>query len=146
MQTYPHLRKAPIVEAVIDIRVKLRSDFDMAVFLPLRTKLAVKYPQVGEGSDFQLSTEWKPGTEPRASGQVGTVRLHLLRSQDGKQVVQFRRDGFSFSRLNPYSSWEEVFAEAWSLWKLYIETAKPLGISRLAVRYINRLPLPGTDL
>lgn len=146
MEQYPHLNNAPIVEAVIDIRVKLPSDFDMASLRPLRPKLSDRYPQVQEGADFQLSTEWKPGTELRTSGQVGAVRLHLYRSKDGKQVVQFRRDGFSFSRLSPYSSWDEVFAEAWALWKLYVDTAKPIEISRLAVRYINRLPLPGTDL
>ena len=144
MEQYPHLSNAPIVEALIDIRVKLSSDFDMIAFLPLRARLADKYPQVQEVSDFQLSTEWKPGTEPRASGQVGGVRSHLLRSHDGRLVVQFRRDGFTFSRLSPYSSWEEVFSEAWLLWELYVETAKPLEVSRLAVRYINRLPLPDT--
>jgi uncharacterized protein (TIGR04255 family) len=146
MKQYPHLSSTPIVEALIDIRVKPSSDFDMVAFLPLRARLAAKYPQVQEVSDFQLSTEWKPGTEPRASGQVGSVRSHLLRSDDGRLVSQFRRDGFTFSRLNPYSSWEEVFSEAWLLWKLYLETARPVEISRLAVRYINRLSLPGTNL
>lgn len=134
------------MEAVVDIRVKLRSDFEMAAFLELRSQLADRYPNVEEGSDFELSTEWKPGTVPQSSGRVGEVSLHLFRSQDGKEIVQLRRNGFSFSRLNPYTSWEEVFTEAWRLWELYAQTAKPLEVSRLAVRYINRLLLPGTNV
>ena len=46
MEHYPHLSKAPIVEAVIDIRVSLSPDFEMADFLPLRAKLADQYPNV----------------------------------------------------------------------------------------------------
>ena len=37
---------------------------------------------------------------------------YVFTSADGKQVVQYRLDGFTFSRLRPYTRWEEVFAEA----------------------------------
>jgi uncharacterized protein (TIGR04255 family) len=35
-----------------------------------------------------------------------------------------------------------LFEEGWRLWTLYRELARPLGISRLATRFINRLTLP----
>ncbi len=56
-------------------------------------------------------------------------------------------DGFTFSRLNPYTNWDEVFSEAWRLWDLYVDASKPLEVSRIAVRYINRMlfPLPFTN-
>jgi uncharacterized protein (TIGR04255 family) len=70
------------------------------------------------------------------------IHGHRLLSKDGKNVVQLRRDGFTFSRLNPYTKWEEVFGEAWRLWGKYVETAQPLEVSRIAARFINRLLLP----
>ncbi|MBZ5551041.1 MAG: TIGR04255 family protein [Acidobacteriia bacterium] len=48
----------------------------------------------------------------------------------------------TYNKLEPYTTWEEVFSEAYRLWHLYIESAKPLDVTRLAVRYINRLRLP----
>ena len=58
-------------------------------------------------------------------------------------VAQFRVDGFTFNKLEPYTTWENVFGEAARLWQIYAQTAQPLEIARLAVRYINRLRLPG---
>jgi uncharacterized protein (TIGR04255 family) len=58
-------------------------------------------------------------------------------------IAQFRVDGFTFSKLEPYTTWEEVFGEAGRLWEIYVQTARPVEISRVAVRYINRLRLPG---
>jgi uncharacterized protein (TIGR04255 family) len=63
-------------------------------------------------------------------------------SEDGKQIVQFRTDGFTFSRLAPYTRWEDVFAEAMVLWANYNAVVQVEEAARLAVRYINRLPLP----
>jgi uncharacterized protein (TIGR04255 family) len=58
-------------------------------------------------------------------------------------IVQFKVDGFTFNKLEPYTTWEEVFGEADRLWRIYVQIARPLEISRVAVRYINRLRLPG---
>jgi len=57
-------------------------------------------------------------------------------------IAQFRVDGFTFSKLEPYTTWEAVFGEADRLWRIYVQRAQPVEISRLAVRYINRLRLP----
>jgi uncharacterized protein (TIGR04255 family) len=69
------------------------------------------------------------------------------RYQTEHEVAQFRVDGFTFSKLEPYTTWEEVFAEALRLWAIYRRLAEPAQVSRLAVRYINRLQLTGmTDI
>ena len=76
------------------------------------------------------------------------VAGYCFLSADGKNIAQFRRDGFTLSRLAPYTSWEDVFARASRLWKLYAETTTPIDVPRIAVRYINRilLPQPLSDL
>jgi uncharacterized protein (TIGR04255 family) len=69
----------------------------------------------------------------------------IFRSQEKAQIAQFRRDGFTFNKLHPYTSWEKVFAEAWRLWELYTSCSSPESVSRVAVRYVNHIniPLPG---
>lgn len=136
-ESYPHLGKAPIVEAVIDFRVKLSADFKLEVFHPLRTHLAEEYPGFEEQQIIEQIIKQEPGQGPEFSTRLSGIHGHRLISKDGKNVVQLRRDGFTFSRLNPYTNWEDVFGQAWRLWEMYVETAKPLEVSRLAARYIN---------
>lgn len=144
---YPHLSKAPIVEAVIDFRVKLPSEFKLDAFQPLRYQLAKDYPGFEELQIVQQMIKQEPGSAAEVSTRFSGIHGYRLLSSDEKSVVQLRRDGFTFSRLNPYTRWDEVFAEAWRLWCMYVEAAKPVEISRVAVRYINRLlfPLPFTN-
>jgi uncharacterized protein (TIGR04255 family) len=139
---YPHLSKAPIVEAVIDFRVKLPSDFKLEVFHPLRTQFAQDYPGVEEQQIIEQMIKQEPGQAAEVLTRLSGIHGHRLLSKDGRNVAQLRRDGFTFSRLNPYTNWEELFGEAWRLWGGYAETAKPSEVSRIAVRYINRLLLP----
>ncbi len=58
------------------------------------------------------------------------------------EIAQFRIDGFTFSKVKPYTTWNEVFGEAFKLWQVYLNVAKPAQLSRIAVRYINRMQVP----
>jgi len=60
--------------------------------------------------------------------------------------VQDRLDGFSFSRLEPYEDFDKLKSEARRLWNIYREVARPTKVTRLAVRYINQLNLPGNKV
>lgn len=66
----------------------------------------------------------------------------FFKTPDERNIVQFRTDGFTFNRLPPYTSWEEVFPEAMELFGEYCRVADPIRVVRLAARYVNRLRLP----
>jgi len=66
-----------------------------------------------------------------------------LKSEDEKTIAQFRPDGFTLNRLKPYTSWDLISVEALRLWAVYLDLAKPQAVTRLALRYINHLNLPG---
>jgi uncharacterized protein (TIGR04255 family) len=61
---------------------------------------------------------------------------------DGKHVVQFRVNGFTFSRLAPYQTWERLRNEAKTLWKSYRQIVGTLPVVRVGLRYVNQLDLP----
>lgn len=49
---------------------------------------------------------------------VGAPDGFLLSSSDKLRIVQARLDGFTFSRLAPYETWERLRDEAKSAWRI----------------------------
>jgi len=141
-----HLQSAPISEAIIDFRVKARPDFHAEEFSALKSSLADRYPKVDEQRGQEFKFDITNGKGPSSHIQDLGLRGYFFRSMDGKNIAQFRVDGFTFNRLRPYTSWDELFPQAMELWNMYSGIAMPQVITRLAVRYINRIPLPPGDI
>lgn len=130
-----HLKNAPIVEAVIDFRVVPNEGCAAETFAHLEPTIGAQYTKKYPIRLFQDSGEL---LLPDASQtDIG------WRYQAEAEIAQFRVDGFTFSKIKPYTDWEKVFGEAFHLWGLYAERANPRQISRIAVRYINRIQLTG---
>jgi len=139
-----HYARAPLTEALIDIRVELPSEVGLPNLLTLQTGQENTYPNRQEC--LIAHGEMSVGSEVRASARQ-TSNGYRFSSQDNRQIFQARRDGFAFNRLAPYETWESFRDEARRLWTLYRSIANPKNITRIGVRYINRLdlPLPITD-
>ena len=133
--------KAPITEGLIDIRVQLPAEVSLADLEKLHTKIKDAYPDKKSRKMWQGTLELKDEKEPLKTAHFEVDGYHFT-SSNGRQVVQYRLDGFTFSRLRPYSSWEEVFPEAKRLWEIYRAFVKPVLVTRLAVRYINSIEIP----
>jgi len=142
MAEYRHLENAPITEALIDLRVRLPSDFNIEILASLKEELSKRYPHFEERRVISGGFAWEEGKSVVEAPKDMGIEGYFCRSQDKNQVVQFRRDGFTFSRLKPYTYWDAVLAEARSLWGLYINKTSVKTASRIAVRYINHLKIP----
>ena len=147
---YPHLPRAPIVEAVVDWRTKLTPTFDISKLKQAGELLVPKYRFLDEVRRVQFQYmvgQQAGGSEQRQSARDLGVQGYRFRSEDRLEIATFKQDGFSFSRLKPYTRWDSVFSEAERLWAVYRSICQPEEISRIAVRYINRisLPLPISD-
>ena len=131
--------RAPATEALIDLRVDGTIELDDLERLSeeLATDFPVEQPLIQWVGKFELKSETPvPQLEHRG------VRGFLRRDKDNQSVVQVRRDGFTFSKLRPYTNWRDVCGMARVLWHRYVELAKPTNITRLAVRYINHISPP----
>ncbi|MCP4252474.1 MAG: TIGR04255 family protein [Candidatus Scalindua sp.] len=134
------LKNAPITEALIDIRVKLPSDFDIKNLSSIYESIKDQYPEKQER--VKSKVEFEPQAEEQVKASVFVVDGYGYVSSDKKQIMQARLDGFTFSRLHPYIKWEELRVEAYRLWQLYKDITSPEAITRVAVRYINNLNIP----
>jgi len=137
----PVLKNAPITEAVIDIRVKLPSSTDVKSIDLLFDRIKNQYPVRLGHRVSEFSLELKPNEDPIKASK-SRVNGYRYISADKKQIVQARLDGFSVSRLHPYSEWKDLRDETKRLWQFYKEIAKPDAIIRVALRYINNLNMP----
>jgi len=137
-----HLRNAPITEAIFDFRVKAQPGFRAEGFADLKPQLADRFPKTEDRHKWHASFEIIEGKGlPPALDDRG-LHGYFFKDAEEKTVVQFRVDGFTFNRLHPYTSWNELFPLVLELWRLYSAVARPEVITRLAVRYINRIPIP----
>jgi uncharacterized protein (TIGR04255 family) len=140
MVKYTLLKNAPITEALIDIRIKIKEDFDVERFQSLSDAISGQYPDKKTRHRWEGRVEFKKGGEPLSSG-TQTVDGYIFTSGDKRQVFQARIDGFTFNRLKPYEKWESFRDEAKRLWKLYSDLVSP-EIVRVALRYINKFDIP----
>jgi uncharacterized protein (TIGR04255 family) len=136
-----HLNKAPITEAVLDFKVRLPAGADVAELKSAVEAVSKDYPNVEEAWLIEGSFAYSPGPARTSASSSRRANGFFLRSPDAKQVAQFRMDGFTFSRLAPYTSWGKIAPEAFRLWDLYRNAARPEALFRVAVRYINHIHL-----
>jgi len=138
-----HYKNAPIVEAIIDLRVQLQPNIDLAALERVRINEEGTYPR--KNKTITATGEMEVGVRVSASATSEETGFRFL-SDDGKRIWQSRRDGFTFSQLAPYDCWQSFRDEACRLWNRYRETVQPSDIQRLAVRYINRFDIPGRTI
>lgn len=149
-ERFPHLTRAPVVEAVIEFRARTQSDWiKEPVAASLKAALP-EYPRVLSIDEFSVSAQIpipSPGTNPPAPAGPTAQHVHgwrglRLETSDGRQVASMTRDTFAFSRLKPYEDWERFCGEADRLWSVRQSVARASEIQRIGVRFINRLELP----
>jgi uncharacterized protein (TIGR04255 family) len=145
-----HLSKAPIVEAIIDVRVTVSPDFRAEVFASIKDELRPEFPIVDERRGVSLAWVFDAAAQAPAVGgpqlQDHGLNGFFFSSETPKEVAQFRVDGFTLNRLAPYSSWKDLLPRALGLLEVYLRVSKPVAITRVATRYINRLLLPTPNL
>lgn len=140
--------RAPIVEAVIDIRARATVTLEEGSLKPLLEAKLGGYQFLDSQQQIRIQQEVSlQGGAPSGPiiSDLGWKGLRF-QSADKKHIVQFNRDGFVFNRLDPYQSWEQLYEEGMRLWRMYVGLAKPIEIHRIGLRYINRIQLPPDEL
>ena len=138
------LAKPPITEALVDLRIVSNAGIGPEQLQPLRAGLAELYPKFDEKRQFEAEFRVEGGRlMPPTSQDLGFQGLWLT-SADGTRIAQFRPDGFTFNNvgLEAYMGGEALLDEALGLWSRFSDLVKPEAVTRLALRYLNRLDLP----
>jgi len=140
MQSPKHYSKAPITEAILELRVTLNEGFSVEELADIHTFISDQFPTKEPIHTGSLMFQSGPSIKIDASREHSGF---LYRSKDGLRILQTKLNGFTFNRLAPYNTWEEFSADARQLWEIYKRVCQPSSVTRAAVRFINRLDLPG---
>lgn len=134
------LGKAPIVEALIDIHVVpvLSKLEQLAAF---EAVAQAEFPERKRVIELRGNLDFS-SDEPKVTSSAPEVRGFAFWTADKRRVVQARLNGFSFSHLAPYDRWASLRDDTQTWWSKFCEATTATEVTRVAVRYINRIDLP----
>lgn len=136
------LARPPIVEAVVDIDAEMRAGFVLSDARErLASLFAERYPVIREREFDAHEIRKTPGSVGMVRSQSGLESLMFIQADD-KQLVQARRQGFSFNRLAPYEGFDQYRAEIELRWKQFCEVIEPVRVVAVKMRFINRIEIP----
>lgn len=137
-----HYPKAPILEAVIDIKVNLpnfvfaESPFNESLFNEAGYSSSEKIFSVESSMKFNAAQE-----SLLTTGEAIPIGYRFTDAEK-RHILQTRVDGFSLSVLPPYDNWENFVREAKRMWPMYQRAREHDYSTRVAVRYINQIEFP----
>lgn len=132
------LANPPIVEAIVDIDCDLPPGVDFRVLQERAARpLGGSYPNVRPQHDVEVRS-----IDPDTFSADRSVIGIMLLAADERQVVQFRREGYSFHRLAPYGTLDDYLPDIERTWRVFRELAQPVQIRTIGLRFINRILLP----
>jgi len=135
-----HYSKAPIVEAAIDLRCEFDGEESIDNLERVRELLIAEYP-IREDL-IELRAQIAPAAG--ITSEQKTIGFRAL-TRERTRVAGIGIESFTFSRLAPYDRWESLRDEAFRVWGLYSSITNPVKVTRVGVRFINRLDLPDPD-
>ena len=137
--------RAPIIEAVIEVKFSALIEPDLLE--KVNRRFAPDYPneqriqQLGVEINLDLGNS---SNAPRAA--VGSHSEGFRRAvMDENEIAMLMPTSFIISQLAPYQGWETFikrFQRDWTTWKRDVGHR---SISRIGVRYINRIDIPLND-
>lgn len=142
MSEYIVFPNAPITEALLDIRVELPEDVDIKKIESFHELIKDRFPDKKIRGTFAIGVQLMPDGTPQSLPTSGGPQGFLFRSPNENKIVQARIDGFTFNKLRPYENWTVFRSEAKSFWDMYIDLFVPRKVTRIALRYINRIEVP----
>lgn len=145
MQAQRRYKKAPIKEAVIDLRVSLPEEISLDRLSNIGSIVSDNFPKIEPFYKGIGALHYQPGESFKVDTSEQQVGF-WFRSEDNLQTFQATLEGFAFNRLAPYESWEVFSGDAKKLWEIYKEVCKPTRVTRAAVRYINQINIPVNQL
>jgi uncharacterized protein (TIGR04255 family) len=131
-------RRPPITEATIEL--KFAREFDQE-----QLEAAAKGVK-----EFYFYEDPDPFQHLEINPQTGQLKINTwigvkLSSIDRTELQLFRANAFVCSSLAPYPGWPNFNSRAKEGWKAWKKIAGVTELSRIAVRYINRIDIPNPE-
>ena len=141
-------RHPPIEEATCEIRFVPSDAWDPTMPGLVYGELRSEYPAkpVTQGlieAGIKVTPDGPDGPSVLVRQDLHRVQF---RSEDGRRIAAVGPDVLSVHLLRPYTSWEAFREQIRAAIGVYVKVAAPIGISRIGVRYINRIEVQASTV
>jgi len=137
-------KNPPIVEAVCEFQFIPGQPWDITIPGIIYEKIKDRFPEKKQQMGIEL------GIKPREAQLESKIemlpaRMQFLRS-DKKALIQVGLDLLVVNHLIPYPRWENFKPIILENFKVYLQVAKPSGIRRIGLRYINKIDFESSEV
>ncbi len=132
--------RPPIIESIINIQFE--KDVGFKEVEALRKKFSKHYFNEIEIPHYNVKVEVRENTKKHEAKVKQESISYRFSNEDSNQLLVLEPNSFIVSQLAPYAGWDEFyerFRRDWEAWRRVVGYQK---ISRIGVRYINRLDIP----
>jgi uncharacterized protein (TIGR04255 family) len=129
--------RAPITEAVIEVRVK--TPLDAAQLDRLAARFARRYPAPLQKM-FDINVE----VGEVASKANQNLTGYRMSTSEGAKVLLLGWSSIATAKIAPYAGWEQLVEDAQNNWEIWLKIVGWQPLARIGVRYVNRLDIPTT--
>lgn len=136
----PHYQNAPIAEALIDIRLAHPDAVTLEQLNGAAASLREAFPAQHAMNEIEFGFDLALGEAKNKQAQIG------WRLEAENRVLQLQRIGFTYSHLPPYTNWTTFRDEARKCWDIFSGSIGQSVSSRIAVRVINKIPIPDGEI
>ena len=150
MRPHRRYKNPPIEEALCEFRFKPGRDWDLFIPGKLHSKIDEEYGgKPREQKVVELGLEAQGGKPPNLRYGEALSIIQLV-TKDGKRIVGVGPDILNVHMLRPYqnpldperSGWDEFKPRISEALDAYWKVAKPIGVCRISIRYINKILIP----
>lgn len=135
--------RPPIEEAIVEFRFIPGQDWNFTIPGKLHEHSDIKRRYPGKPRTQKLieaSINNNANKPPNLEMREGT-RFQLVDSET-QRLISIGPDLLSINTLRPYDGWEQFRPRVVEALKAYDEVVEPSAISRIGVRYVNKIVIP----
>ena len=147
-------KNPPIEEALCEVRFQSQKDWDPTIPGKLHSLLSEDYSGTPEQQKaLEVGFEAGNGTTSKFSYSEGIGRVQLY-TDDKTRMISVGPDSLGIHMLRPYIDknyhagygWPEFEDRIANALNHYWDLARPEGVKRIGVRYINKINIPETSV
>lgn len=134
----------PVIEAVCEFRFDPGQPWDWTIPGLVYEHIRNDFPK--KRQVHMLEVKLQPAQAGTAAPEQNPViKMQFLNSAE-TSIVQIGPDLLAINALRPYPKWQAFQGLIVTQLETYREIAKPKGLQRAGLRYINRIEIPGTQM
>lgn len=129
--------RPPITEAIIQVIMNHEMALDDMGKVASQLRKVYPHQETINGVEIHINQQVAGGNVAVNSKSTG----YKLNSDNQTDIVSISQNALAVARLAPYLGWDTLHKQFITAWKSWKKVAKTKPISRIGVRYINRIDI-----